>query len=71
LRQKYRPAAEPSHLENVYIKELTRFSSLYFQSNAQRLFQVALTIEEVYILAKDLAGEKRYRPPGRKIPWRM
>jgi hypothetical protein len=35
---------DPSHLENVYVKGLTRFSSLYFQSNAARLFQVALTI---------------------------
>jgi hypothetical protein len=34
---------DPSHLEGVFIKGLTRFSSLYFQSNAHRLFQVALS----------------------------
>jgi hypothetical protein len=32
-----------SHLEGVAVHGLTRYSSLYFQSNAHRLFQVALT----------------------------
>ena len=34
---------DPSHLEGVSVHGLTRFSSLYFQSNAHRLFQIALT----------------------------
>ena len=34
---------DPSHLEGVYVQGLTRYSSLYFQSNAHRLFQIALT----------------------------
>jgi hypothetical protein len=34
---------DPSHLEGVYVHGLTRYSSLYLQSNAHRLFQVALT----------------------------
>jgi len=45
--------------------------TVHVRQQVMEELKVALTIEEVYILAKDLAGEKRYRPPGRKIPWRM
>lgn len=41
---------DPSHLENVYVKPLTRFSSLYFQSNAHRLFQVALARGKLHVI---------------------
>jgi hypothetical protein len=34
---------DPSHLEGVYVQGLTRYSSLYLQSNAHRMFQIALT----------------------------
>ena len=34
---------DPTHIEGVSVHGLTRYSSLYFQSNAHRLFQVALT----------------------------